>query len=44
MNQPVRPDGRGGLYSGVLDCLRKTLQTEGPLALYKGVTASYARE
>lgn len=33
----------GNLYSGVLDCIKKTIKTEGPLAIYKGVTAHLAR-
>src|SRR5690606_24660289 len=26
---------RGNLYSGVVDCVTKTVKTEGPMALYK---------
>jgi solute carrier family 25, member 34/35 len=33
----------GSLYSGVWDCLYKTISTEGPLALYKGYFAHLAR-
>lgn len=40
-NQPTQklPDGRivGTLYKGPIDCLWKTLKTEGPLAWYKGL-------
>ncbi len=32
------PNGRtvGARYTGPIDCLWKTITTEGPLALYKG--------
>lgn len=43
MNQPVGADGKKLLYSGPLDCLRKTVALEGPLGLYKGVAAQYMR-
>ena len=33
----------GNLYSGVFDCLLKTVKTEGPLAIYKGFFAHLAR-
>ncbi len=33
----------GTLYSGVFDCLLKTIKTEGPLAIYKGFFAHLAR-
>ena len=33
----------GTLYSGVLDCLYKTIRTEGILAVYKGFFAHLAR-
>ncbi|KAL9129520.1 MAG: hypothetical protein Q9217_002044 [Psora testacea] len=33
----------GNLYSGVFDCLYKTVRTEGPLAIYKGFFAHLAR-
>ena len=33
----------GNLYSGVFDCLYKTVKTEGPLAIYKGFFAHLAR-
>uniref|UniRef100_UPI00358F1242 solute carrier family 25 member 34-like isoform X1 n=1 Tax=Myxine glutinosa TaxID=7769 RepID=UPI00358F1242 len=42
-NQPTTPDGKGRLYSGVLDCLRRTVLSEGPLALYKGIGPAYLR-
>ena len=34
---------RGNLYSGVFDCLFKTIRTEGLLAIYKGFFAHLAR-
>ncbi|KAK9369684.1 mitochondrial carrier domain-containing protein [Lipomyces kononenkoae] len=34
---------RGNLYSGLLDCLVKTVTIEGPLALYKGFFAHLMR-
>mmetsp|Transcript_21487 Transcript_21487/g.31967 ORF Transcript_21487/g.31967 Transcript_21487/m.31967 type:complete len:300 (+) Transcript_21487:64-963(+) len=43
MNQPFSKDGLPKLYSGPVDCLLKTVRTEGPLALYKGVFANYMR-
>ena len=33
----------GNLYNGVLDCLFKTVKTEGVLAIYKGFFAHLAR-
>ena len=33
----------GNLYTGVLDCLFKTVKTEGVLAIYKGFFAHLAR-
>jgi len=33
----------GNLYSGVFDCLSKTVKTEGLLAIYKGYFAHLAR-
>ncbi|KAG8906424.1 Mitochondrial oxaloacetate carrier protein [Tulasnella sp. 403] len=46
-NQPTRqlPNGRlvGALYSNPIDCLWKTLRTEGALAWYKGTTAHFLR-
>lgn len=34
---------RGNLYSGIFDCLYKTISTEGILAVYKGFFAHLAR-
>ncbi|OBZ79961.1 Mitochondrial oxaloacetate transport protein [Grifola frondosa] len=46
-NQPTirRPDGKhvGALYKNPIDCLWKTLKTEGPLGWYKGSTAHFLR-
>ncbi|KAI0307942.1 oxaloacetate carrier [Multifurca ochricompacta] len=46
-NQPSiqLPNGRivGALYKNPIDCLWKTIKTEGPLALYKGSTAHFLR-
>lgn len=33
----------GNLYSGIWDCLSKTVRTEGLLAVYKGYFAHLAR-
>lgn len=33
----------GNLYSGVMDCVLKTVKTEGVLAIYKGFFAHLAR-
>eukprot|EP00055_Hartaetosiga_balthica_P004079 m.10035 g.10035 ORF g.10035 m.10035 type:complete len:320 (-) comp3596_c0_seq1:190-1149(-) len=43
-NQPRDPiTTRGLYYSGVVDCLKKTMAKEGVKGLYKGVTSNYAR-
>jgi len=46
-NQPTMqlPNGKivGTLYKNPIDCLWKTIRTEGPLALYKGSTAHFLR-
>ncbi|KAI0783290.1 oxaloacetate carrier [Abortiporus biennis] len=46
-NQPTKilPDGRhvGTLYKNPIDCLWKTLKTEGPFGWYKGSTAHFLR-
>lgn len=33
----------GNLYSGIFDCLLKTVRTEGVLAIYKGFLAHLTR-
>lgn len=40
----VDANGRGLLYSGILDCARKITKTEGLLAFYKGMGPSYFRQ
>ena len=42
MNQPYK-DGVGQLYSGPVDCMLKVVKSEGPVALFKGCGANYAR-
>jgi len=42
-NQPTGPDGRGLLYSGPIDCARKTLATEGIRGAFKGWGVQYVR-
>ncbi|KAG9002798.1 Mitochondrial oxaloacetate carrier protein [Tulasnella sp. JGI-2019a] len=46
-NQPTQklPNGKtvGVLYKNPIDCLWKTLRTEGPLGWYKGTTAHFFR-
>ncbi|KAI9228193.1 MAG: mitochondrial carrier domain-containing protein [Piptocephalis tieghemiana] len=37
------PTGKGHRYSGPVDCVVKTLRTEGPRGLYKGFLAHYLR-
>ena len=44
MSQPVTAAGNGELYSGMLDCLTKTVRGEGPLALYKGFVPNWMRK
>ncbi|XP_073943390.1 uncharacterized protein [Choristoneura fumiferana] len=43
-NQAVDANGRGLLYSGIMDCARKITKTEGLLAFYKGMGPSYLRQ
>ncbi|KAI8434599.1 hypothetical protein MSG28_003137 [Choristoneura fumiferana] len=40
----VDANGRGLLYSGIMDCARKITKTEGLLAFYKGMGPSYLRQ
>ena len=35
MNQPIDAQGRGLTYSGLVDCMAKTVYTEGVTALWK---------
>ncbi|CAG9784013.1 unnamed protein product [Diatraea saccharalis] len=43
-NQSVDSEGRGLLYSGIIDCAQKITKTEGLLAFYKGMAPSYLRQ
>ena len=43
MNQPISADGKKMLYSGPIECLLKTIKSEGVVGLYKGSTANYLR-
>jgi len=43
MSQPFGPDGKGLKYSSSLDCLLKTVKSEGIFALYKGFIPNYMR-
>ncbi len=42
-NQPV-VNGKGQLYTGLIDCIAKTVKTEGMRGLYKGFTASVGKK
>lgn len=39
--QHARPGGHGRQYRNALDCVKKTLRTEGIRGLYRGLSASY---
>jgi len=43
MAQPVDTAGRGTLYKGTVDCLRRVVQTEGPTAVFKGFNSQWLR-
>ena len=44
MNQPLDPaTGKGTLYTGTIDCFRKTVNAEGFGALYKGWLPTWMR-
>ena len=43
MNQPMDANGKGLLYKGSLDCLKKTLKNEGFFGLYKGFLPCWLR-
>jgi len=43
MNMKVKP-GQAPPYSGALDCALKTVQAEGPMALYKGFIPTITRQ
>eukprot|EP00026_Physarum_polycephalum_P012727 Phypoly_transcript_13054.p1 GENE.Phypoly_transcript_13054~~Phypoly_transcript_13054.p1 ORF type:complete len:343 (+),score=21.81 Phypoly_transcript_13054:70-1029(+) len=42
-NQKVSADGKGMYYTGLADCVIKTVRAEGFFALYKGYAAHYLR-
>lgn len=42
-NQPLSKEGKGLVYSGYLDCLKKVASSEGFFGLYKGSMALYLR-
>lgn len=43
MNQQFNAQGKGHLYRSAIDCAVKTVQREGPLALYKGFLMCWLR-
>lgn len=43
MNQQFNASGKGALYKSAIDCAIKTVQREGPLALYKGFLMCWLR-
>jgi solute carrier family 25 protein 14/30 len=43
MNQQFNAQGKGQLYRSAIDCAVKTVQREGPLALYKGFLMCWLR-
>ena len=42
-NQPLTPDGKGVLYNGVADCMKKLAREEGFAGFYRGFAAHYMR-
>lgn len=42
-NQPLTADGKGVLYDGVRDCMKKLAKTEGLKGFYRGFVAHYMR-
>ncbi|CAG9761049.1 unnamed protein product [Ceutorhynchus assimilis] len=42
-NQGVDANGKGLLYTGVVDCFAKIFKSEGVAGIYKGVIANYMR-
>lgn len=44
MTQPTDAHGRGTLYSGMLDCARKTFREGGLAAFYKGFVPNWMRK
>jgi len=43
MNQKLGPNGENLVYKGTIDCLVKTVQSEGFLGLYKGFFPNWMR-
>jgi len=43
MNQSYDATGKGLYYANSMDCLRRTVFEEGPLALYKGFLTCWIR-
>jgi len=43
MNQPFDENGKGKLYSGMVDAFGKSMKSEGVLALWKGFWPNFAR-
>lgn len=43
MNQPLDSSRRGTLYSGMLDCMWKSVRSEGVFVLWTGFNATFAR-
>jgi hypothetical protein len=44
MGQPVGADGKGKLYSGMVDCFQKSIASEGIGCLMKGFFQNYTRK
>eukprot|EP00397_Hematodinium_sp_SG-2012_P050034 GEMP01057966.1.p2 GENE.GEMP01057966.1~~GEMP01057966.1.p2 ORF type:complete len:162 (+),score=37.55 GEMP01057966.1:578-1063(+) len=44
MNQPTPSPGNPLMYPGQIDCVRKTVQSEGFMALYKGFIPTFTRQ
>eukprot|EP00298_Acanthocystis_sp_HF-20_P016689 c21556_g1_i1.p1 GENE.c21556_g1_i1~~c21556_g1_i1.p1 ORF type:complete len:762 (-),score=380.30 c21556_g1_i1:53-2338(-) len=40
-NQPYDQFGKGTIYSGIIDCVKKTVKNEGFLGLYRGLPAQF---
>ncbi len=38
-NQPYDANGKGTIYSGIVDCFRKSIKSEGVRGLYRGLPA-----
>jgi hypothetical protein len=44
MGQPIGPDGKGKLYSGMFDCFQKSIANEGIGSLMAGFFQNYTRK